>query len=93
MIIGSCTLEIMIYEANSLKEKRKVIKSILGRIKSRYNVSIAEIGLNDVWRTAIIGISCVSNDSIHAKQMLSNVTKFIERDSRVEIIRQEIEIL
>lgn len=93
MIIGSCTLEIMIYESNSLKEKRKVVKSILGRVKSRYNVSIAEVDLNDVWRSAIIGIACVSNDSIHAEQMISNVTKFIERDNRVEIIKRDIEIL
>ena len=93
MIIGVCTLEIMIYGANSLKEKRQVIKSILGRIKSRYNVSIAEIGLNEVWRSGIIGIACVSNDSIHAGQMLSNVMKFIERDSRVEIIKHNIEMM
>ncbi len=93
MIIGVCTLEIMIYGVNSLKEKRQVIKSILGRIKSRYNVSIAEIDLNDVWRSGIIGIACVSNDSIHARQMLSNVMKFIERDSRVEIMKHNIEIM
>lgn len=93
MIVGSCTLELMIYEANSLKEKRHVIKSILGRIKSRFNVSIAEVDLNDVWRSAIIGMSCVSNDSKHAKQMISSVMNFIERDSRVEIIRHDIEIL
>ncbi len=93
MTIGVCTLELMIYEANSLKEKRMVLKSILERIKSRYNVSIAEVDLNDVWRRAVIGISCVSNDTVHANQMISNVTKFIERDGRVEIIHYDVEIL
>lgn len=93
MIIGSCVLELMIYEANSLKDKRQVIKSILERIKSRYNVSIAEIDLNDVWRSAVIGIACVSNNTVHAKKMLSNVTKFIERDGRVEITHYDVEIL
>ncbi|MTI46997.1 DUF503 domain-containing protein [Sporosalibacterium faouarense] len=93
MIIGACTLELMIYEANSLKEKRQVIKSIVERIKSRYNVSIAEVGLNDIWRSAVLGIACVSNDTIHAKKMISSVIKFIDRDGRVEIIRHEIEIL
>lgn len=93
MVIGACTLELMIYEANSLKEKRQVIKSIVERIKSRYNVSIAEVGMNDIWRTGAIGIACVSNDTVHAKKMIHNVMKFIERDGRVEITRHNIEIL
>ncbi|WP_425448578.1 DUF503 domain-containing protein [Dethiothermospora halolimnae] len=93
MIIGACTLELMIYETNSLKEKRHVIKSIIERIKSRFNVSIAEVDFNDKWRKALIGISCVTNNSKHADQMIGKVIKFIERDSRVEIVDYNIEIL
>ncbi|MGF7056717.1 DUF503 domain-containing protein [Brassicibacter mesophilus] len=93
MIIGACTIELMIYEANSLKDKRHVIKSIIGKIQSRFNVSIAEIDLNDKWRSSIIGFACVTNDTIHAQQMVSNVLKFIEGDGRVEIVNHQIEIL
>ena len=76
-----------------MKDKRQVIKSILGRIKSRFNVSIAEVDLNGSWQTAIIGFSCVSNNTKHSHQILTNVIKFIEEDSRVEIIEKKIEIL
>lgn len=93
MIIGSCRVKLMIYESNSLKDKRQIIKSIIERLKSRFNISIAEVDLNDSWKTSIIGFACVSNDTNHANQILSNVIKFIDGDNRVEIIGEEIEIL
>jgi uncharacterized protein YlxP (DUF503 family) len=93
MIIGSCRVKLMLYESNSLKDKRQVIKSIMERLKSRFNISIAEVDLNDSWKTSIIGFACVTNDTNHANQILSNVIKFMEGDNRVEIIEEEIEIL
>ncbi|SHH94954.1 DUF503 domain-containing protein [Sporanaerobacter acetigenes] len=93
MIIGACTIKLIIYESNSLKDKRHVIKSIIGKIQSRFNVSIAEIDLNDSWQSSIIGFACVTNDTTHANQIVNNVLKFIDGDSRVEIIDYNIEIL
>lgn len=93
MIIGICSLKLMIYESYSLKDKRQVLKSIIERIKSRFNVSIAEIDLNDKWQNAVIGFACVTNNTNHANQILSNVIKFIDEDSRVEILEENIEIL
>ncbi|NLW39697.1 MAG: DUF503 domain-containing protein [Tissierellia bacterium] len=93
MIVGTCSIKLMLYEANSLKDKRHIIKSIMARIQSRFNVSIAEVGLNDSWKTSLIGFACVTNDSAHANQTISKVLKFIDGDSRVEIIDYNIEIL
>ncbi|HZJ98369.1 MAG TPA: DUF503 domain-containing protein [Tissierellaceae bacterium] len=93
MIIGSCELKLKIFEANSLKEKRHTIKSIIGRLKSRFNISIAEIGLNDSWKTSMIGFACVTNDTQHANEIIDRVIKFIDGDSRVEIIEYNIELL
>ncbi|MBW4827204.1 MAG: DUF503 domain-containing protein [Clostridiaceae bacterium] len=93
MIIGSCTFKIIIYESNSLKDKRHVVKSIIGKIQSRFNVSIAELDLNDSWQTSLIGFACVTNNTSHANKIVSNVLKFVDRDSRVEIIDYNIEIL
>ncbi|MFA5523975.1 MAG: DUF503 domain-containing protein [Tissierellales bacterium] len=93
MIIGACSVDLMIYESNSLKDKRHVIKSIIGKVQSRFNVSIAEVDLNDTWKSSEIGFACVTNDSIHANQIISNVLRFIEGDGRVEIIDHQIEIL
>ncbi|MDU5081758.1 DUF503 domain-containing protein [Tissierella carlieri] len=93
MIIGACRVKLLIYESNSLKDKRHTIKSIIGRIQSRFNVSIAELDLNDSWRSSIIGFACVTNNTNLANQILSNVIKFIDEDGRVEILEYQIEIL
>lgn len=93
MIIGTCMLKLTIYESNSLKEKRHTLKSIIERLKSRFNISIAEVDLHDLWGSAVIGFACVSNSTSHVNQTISNVMIFIDGDSRVEIIEHEIEIL
>ena len=93
MIIGACVVKLRIYEADSLKGKRHIIKSIIGKLKSRFNISIAEIDLNDVWQSSVIGFSCVSNNTSHVNEIISKVVRFIEGDSRVEIIDYNIEII
>lgn len=86
-------MKLNIFESNSLKEKRHIIKSIIGKLQSRFNISIAEVDLNDSWKSSIIGFACVTNDTQHANQMISNVMRFIDGDSRVEIVDYNIEIL
>lgn len=93
MIIGACSLKLNIFESDSLKDKRHIIKGIIGKLQSRFNISIAEIDLNDSWQSSIIGFACVTNDTQHANQIISNVMKFIDGDSRVEIVDYNIEIL
>ncbi len=93
MLVGCCTIELIIYEANSLKEKRSVVKSIIERIKAKFNVSISEIGANDTLRKSIIGFACVSNSKRHINKNISSVISYIENDYRVEIITENIEIL
>ena len=93
MIIGACSLKLNIFESNSLKEKRHIIKGIIGKLQSRFNISIAEVDLNDNWQSSIIGFTCVTNDTQHANQIISNVIKFIDNDSRVEIVETNIEML
>lgn len=93
MIVGTCMLKINIFEADSLKDKRHIIKAIIGRLQSRFNISIAEVDLNDSWQSSVIGFACVTNNTSHANEIISNVIKFIDKDSRVEIVDTIIEIL
>ncbi|NLJ78529.1 MAG: DUF503 domain-containing protein [Tissierellia bacterium] len=93
MIIGACTLKLNIYGSNSLKDKRHTIRSIVDRVGSKFNVSIAEVGLNDAWQTSIIGFACVTNSSHHANRTISRIINFIDGDSRVEIIDCNMEIM
>ncbi len=71
-----------------------MLKSIITRVGSKFNVSVAEVDDQDLWQLATLGISCVSNDKRHANEVLSKVVEFIT-DSRfeIEILDYEIEIL
>lgn len=93
MFVGICTIRLEIFEAHSLKEKRQVIKSIIERLKHRFNISIAEVDMLDSWQNSEIGFACVSTEPDHARKMIQNVINFIDGDGRVEIIGQNIELL
>ncbi|NLP13843.1 MAG: DUF503 domain-containing protein [Clostridium sp.] len=83
MVIGVCRVVLYINEGFSLKEKRHIIKSIIQRLRSKFNASVAEVDLNDKWKNAVIGISCVSNEAAHVDSMMANIVNFIENDGRV----------
>ncbi|MHC5098595.1 DUF503 domain-containing protein [Peptoniphilus genitalis] len=77
MIIGICTCEIFIFNANSLKSKRSVVKSIIEKSKNRFNISIAEVGENDKWQKSIIAFSTISNDQKIVEETIEKVINFL----------------
>jgi hypothetical protein len=94
MNIGALRVRLRISENHSLKGKRRVVKSITAQVKSKFNVSVAEIEDHDLWQVATLGISCVSNDSRHVNETLSHVMNFIEANTGdAEILDYEIELL
>ena len=94
MNVGVCRVELRLPENLSLKGKRRVLKSIISRIKNRFNVSIAEIGDQELWQLATLGICCVSNNNRHTNEVLSKVVDFIiDGRFEVEILDYEIELL
>lgn len=94
MVIGVCTVVLEIPASHSLKDKRRVVKSILAKVRNQFNVSIAEVGANDSWRSAVLGIACVSNDAPYAHGLLTKTVETI-RNSRfdAEVADYNIEIL
>lgn len=93
MVIGVCKIFLHIDEAFSLKEKRHIVKSIIERLRSRYNASIAEVDANDKWQNAVIGISCVSNEAGHADSVMANIVNFVENDGRAVLVDYSTEII
>ncbi len=83
MIIGVLQVELELHGARSLKEKRQVIKSLKDRIRSKFNVSVAEVDHQDVWHNAMLGVAIVSTDQQYANQVLSQVVNFVEREPEV----------
>lgn len=94
MNIGALRVRLRIPENHSLKGKRRVLRSITSQVKNRFNVSISEIDDQDLWQVATLGITCVSNDSRHANEVLSHVISFIDNiRGDAEVLDYEIELL
>ena len=94
MNVGICKIRLRLPENQSLKGKRRVLKSITARLKNKFNVSVAEVGDQDLWQLATLGICCVSNDQRFTNEVLSKVVDFITGSGfDVEILGCEIEIL
>ncbi|GBD19340.1 MAG: DUF503 domain-containing protein [Thermomicrobium sp.] len=78
MVIGVTRIAIEIPSAHSLKEKRKVVRSVIDQVKHRFNVAIAEVDGHAQWQFAELGVACVSTSPQHADEMLRRVLQFIE---------------
>jgi len=93
-IIGLLTVELELPGVSSLKEKRSILKSLTNRVQKQFNVSVAEVGYNDVWQSAAIAIATVTNSTRHANQVVDTVLKWIEQNfPDLEIIGERIEII
>ena len=94
MVIGLCTIDLHLPGANSLKDKRSVLKSVMRRVRNEFNVSIAEVEQQDVWRSAVIAVVAVSSDRAYAHGLLTRVVQWIERTRLdAELIDYQIEML
>lgn len=93
MVVGALRIEFRIHDNSSLKGKRKVVRSMVDKVKHRFNVAIAEIGANDKWQKIELGVSAVGNDRRHVDASLSNVLSFLESLYLAEIVDSQREIL
>ncbi len=73
MVVAVLKIALSIPQANSLKDKRRVIKSVKDRLRNGFNVSVAEIGDQDIWRSARLGVAVISEDSSYANGVLSRI--------------------
>jgi uncharacterized protein YlxP (DUF503 family) len=93
MVIGICQLDLWVPENHSLKGKRHVIRKVIDQVRHRFNVAISEVGDNDLWQRAQIGICTVGNDRRHINSSLDKVIDFVEKIRLVEMVHTEMEIL
>lgn len=93
MVVALGLITLRIHDCRSLKEKRKVVKSITGRIRSHFNASVAEVGSNDVYQKAEIGFSMVGNDRRTINAKADKTFNFVEEMGLAEVVGTELEIL
>ena len=93
MIVGIIRLRVRLPGNHSRKGKRRVVKSLIGQVRSRFNVAVSEIALNDVWQRAEIGISTIGNSQSIINSVLDKILEFIEKTCLVEVLDTDIEII
>jgi len=92
VVIGACEVRLRIEGARSLKEKRKVLKSMRDRI-AKMNLSVSEVDDNEKWQAATMGIVMVSNDVPFVNSVLDRVVADMEESGEIEVIAVRREIL
>ena len=93
MVIGVCKVTLLLHGNRSLKGKRRVLKSIMGKVKFRFNLTIAEVGCNDVWQRAEIGFAAIGNDRAFINSVIDTALSFIEDMQLAEVTDHRIELI
>jgi uncharacterized protein YlxP (DUF503 family) len=93
MTIGLLRLELRLPTANSLKDKRSVLRRLFAHLRRTYNVGVAELDHHDTWRSAQIGVVTIFNERAPAEQTLSKVVGECLRTDGMEVVGQETEFL
>lgn len=86
MVIGVIGWELEIFGSQSLKEKRRVMRSLKDRLHGKYNISVAETAHQDLWQRAELTACVVSNDRRHAESVLDRADKMVSTEARGRII-------
>lgn len=92
MTVGVLQLNLFIPQANSLKSKRQVLKSLKDKIRHKFNVSVAEIDCQDMWQSVTLAVACVNSDKRLLNSILSKVVNLVETQHHLELVDYLIEI-
>jgi len=93
MVIGILQLELRVHDAMSLKDKRRVVKSLKDRIAHGHNVSIAEVGALDEHRRSVLGVAMVANQGRYVEGGLSRIVDFVRSVGSVDLLDYQIDLL
>jgi uncharacterized protein len=92
MLVGLLQIELFIPDSGSLKSKRFVLKSLKDKIRSKFNVSVAEVENNELWQRAVLGVAMVSNERKFIDQVMNQIFNLVEACDEAEITGKQLEI-
>ena len=92
MVVAIARLTLIIHDNNSLKGKRKVVKSLIEKVRHRFGASVAEVEDQDLWQKAQIGVAVVGNDARLLSTRLDQIASFIENQHLAEIVESQVEL-
>src|SRR5262245_15273167 len=93
MNVAILQVHMHIPDAQSLKDKRRIVRGLLDRVRSQFQVAAAEVDDQDVWQSAVLGFACVSGESKHAREVMSKVLDWIRACPAGSVVEHELETL
>jgi hypothetical protein len=92
MIVGTLKIRLVLRESHSLKDKRRVLRSLKDTLSNKFNVAVAETDEQDVWQSAEIGLATVGTDTPFVQSVLTNVVNYVRFFGGVELVDSDQEI-
>ena len=92
MVTATTRFDLRVPACRSLKAKRHVVKALTGALRSTFNVSVAEVDHHDLWQRTAIAVAAVDREQHHARRVMHEVERFVERWAEVEIIAANLEL-
>ena len=93
MVVGIGIVTLRLHECRSLKSKRKIVKSIIGKVRNKFNSAVAEVGSNDIYQRSKIGFTLVGNDHQVINSKIDKIFNMIDDLGLAEIVDTELEII
>jgi hypothetical protein len=89
VIVLALAVEVHLADAQSLKQKRGVVRSLVDGARARFGVAAAEVGFQDQWQRARLGFAAVSGSSQHAVEVIDSVDRFVWSHPEIHVVESE----
>jgi hypothetical protein len=93
MVVGVALVELHVHDSQSLKAKRGVVRSVVARVRGRFNCAVAEVGGQDTWQRAVLAISAVGGARPEVRRVLERAVAFVEELHLAEVVGSDLELL
>jgi len=93
MSVGLLTLELHLAEAQSLKDKRQVLRSLKDRLRAHFNVAVAELDFEDTWQRSVVGVVTLANEDHHVEETLQKVLAEADNVLGPLVVNHSVELL
>lgn len=92
MVVGALKMTLHVQAAGDLKAKRKVTRSVIDRVRVKFNAAAGELGAGDLWQRLELGFAVCSNEVSHVQAQMDEIRRFVERLALAEVVdvRQEV---
>ena len=90
-MVAGARIELFLPACHNLKEKRAIVKSLIGKLRSKFNLSVAEVAYQEQWQRTVVGIAAVANEVSFLQKELQAAIRLVENHPGVELIHVETE--